>query len=545
MYSPVLSICFRTLRFAAVLAVLLGAVGRQVQGQTKHYLEGQKTGNYSLVNVLGPGTAGLSSPMQEHRYGLISPFKFYYGPSTILNGSTTHSTQLRAAQDIGIVGGTIGVGANAYIMFRNTNNTQLSSGITTYFTIEHRPTSEGISLALGGLLGLVELQNIQGRGHIGAGNYSLTNGGAPNEGTPSGTSAGTLTQFLIDQTGKWYIAVTPDGNYNAVRLDVRIPEDLRIVDVARSINVSIYNAFTESPGDACSVYGRYTSPGEATGITLNTGVLGLEIGQLITNPHFALNDNPEQFASYSSGIANVGIANTVSQTIYFDHVASSLDGVNVRLGLSNSLIGLGLLSLNGINFKAYLGAGDTPVWQGGLGDIAQLLNLDLLNLINIGPNHSEVELTFKPGVAFDRIKVELNKGLLDVGVIGDALRVYHIKLSPLAPEISDPAYQPADVTICENETAAFSVTASTPPGSVTSYEWQYSDGGPWIAAEGVNHLHEYTIPNTPLEYQNRRYRVAVTGGVSGCEQTIYSREAALTVIRTPGRPHLSIADVQN
>ena len=548
MYTRVTSLFLLLLRFSVVvIALVLGAVKEGFgQGVTRTYLEGQKTGNYLTPPILlnlGSGSANISSPMQRHTSGLLSAFRFFYGPNNILTESTTNFTRLRAAQDVGLLGA-LGTGANVYIAFRNTNNETINAGTTTYFKIGQRPTTEGISVAIGGLLGLIELQNIKGRGYLGATDYSLSGSGSTNEGLVSGTENGTTTRFLIDNNGEWYVAVTPDGNYNSARLEVKLPDDLRVADIARSVNVNVYNAFIESDGDACSLTGRYTSPGEATGITLNTGALGLELNQLISNPHYALNNDPEQYASYSSGVLNLGVANTVSQTIYFDHTASSHDGVNVRLGLSNDLIGLDLLALNGITFSAYKGSSEDEVWTGSLGDLANLLGLDLLHLVSIGGNHSELNLTFKPGVEFDRIKIELNQGLLGIGVLGDALRVYNVSLAPSSPEIAS-EYQPTSSTICETETAVFTVTATVPGGEITAYEWQYFDGTDWVPAEGVNDQQTYTYPNTPASFDGRRYRVKVTGGISGCEQTVYSNEATLTVFKLPGKPHLTITDVYN
>ena len=549
MYSRITSFLLLLLRFAVVFTALLlsGVKVGYGQGATRTYLEGQKTGDYMpppILIYLGPGSANISSPMQRHTSSLLNTFRFFYGPNSILTGSTTHFTRLTAAQDVGLLGA-LGAGANVYITFRNTNNTILSAGTTTYFKIGQRPTTEGISVAVGGLLGLVELQNISGRGYLGATNYSLSGNGSINEGSLSGTVNGTTTRFLIDDNGEWYIAITPDENYNSVRLEVKLPDDLRVADIARSVNVNVYNAFIESVGGACSIAGRYTSPGEATGITLNTGILGgIELNQLISNPHYALNNNPEQYASYSSGVLNLGVANTVSQTIYFDHTASGHDGVNVRLGLSNDLIGLDLLALNGITFSAYRGSSENAVWTGSLGDLANLLGLDLLHLISIGGNHSELNLIFKPGIEFDRIKIELNQGLLGIGVLGDALRVYNVTLAPSSPEITS-GYQPTNTTVCESETASFTVTATVPEGTITGYQWQYFDGTDWVAAEGTNNKPTYVYPNTPTSFNGRRYRVRVTGGISGCEQTIYSNEATLTVTELPGKPHLTITDVNN
>lgn len=560
MYPPILSICFRSLRFFAVAVMVLAGAKESVgQSPIRHYLMGQKTANTiqsgNLIG-LGVGTAGAALPMISYREGcLVNEFRYYYGNTDILNGSTISGSTLTAARTVGVAG-LLGSGADIYIQFRNTNNAVIEAGTTTYIKLKERPTNTGINLALGGLLGLFELNSISGRGYINAGNYIFHSGGwgvlcsnpyngNENVGSPAGTLNGTKTRLLIDVQGEWYAAVTPDEDYNSIRINVSYPNDLNLLSLTSELKTNVYNAFTELTGDQCSTHGRYTSPGEATGISLNTGVLGLQINELIANPHFALDESPDLYASYSSGVASVGVANTVSQTIYFDHSASGSDGVNVRLGLSNSLIGLDLIALNGITFTAYNGSNDTPVWQSGLGDLAQLLGLDLLNLINIGGSHKELNITFKPEASFDRIKLELNKGLLGIDVIGDALRVYHVKLAPAAPEILSPVDQPTDVNSCEHETATFSVTASVPTGSITQYEWQYFNGITWIIAEGVNNQREYSINNTPLVYNNRIYRVAITGGISGCEQTVYSNEALLTVRPQPGRPQLSITSPSN
>ena len=171
------------------------------------------------------------------------------------------------------------------------------------------------------------------------------------------------------------MSVLPDAAFNSVRLNVQIPSDLRVADIGRWVSVDVYNAFTESIGSMCSTSAGYTSPGEASGISLNTGVLGLNLSDLIANPHHAIQDNND-YASYSSGIS-LNVANTVSQTIYFDHAAQAIDGVRVKLALSNSFIGvdLDLTNLNSVNFVAYNGLSETPVWSQNLYSLAQLFGL--------------------------------------------------------------------------------------------------------------------------------------------------------------------------
>src|SRR5690606_30861347 len=260
---------------------------------------------------LGTGSADISEPMTRH---LLS---FYYGNSSILNGIHNDPTTVRAAQDLGLFGGILGAGGNAYIQFRNTNNNNLGAGQTTYFSHgPNKPTVAGVSIDLGALLGLSKETSIFGNGFAGAGNYSTTGSGSENPGKIAGSS---ISRMLIDQEGNFYTAVTPNAQHNSVRLNVNLPGGLRLADIERSLEVRVYNAFTESPGDNCSVFGRYTTPPEVDGIALNTGVLGLNTGELIANPHYALTNNDTQYASYSAGLLNVNVASTISQTVFFDH----------------------------------------------------------------------------------------------------------------------------------------------------------------------------------------------------------------------------------
>lgn len=510
-------------------AFFLGAVV-EVFGQapTKTYLKGEKTGDKIPVDIipLGTGSANISAPMQEHAN------HFYYGPAGILNDTPLQYTTLRAAQDLGLLG-ILGAGGNVYIQFRNTNNDILTAGTTTYFKLGGLPTISGISLDVTGLLGLTTESAVYGQGYIGAGNYNLGADSA-NEGSPSGTAT---TKILIDNSGDYHAAVTPNSNYNSVRLNVSLPNSLRVARVLRSIEVQVYNAYIETTGGICSILGRYTSPPEVGGIALNTGVLGLDLNDLIANPHFALTAD-EQYASYSSGLLNLGVASTISQTIYFDHKATSNDSFYAKFSLNTASISVELLELNGISFTAY--NGDSQVWSGNLNSIASLLGLNLLDILTIGEeNHTPIEITAKPGVQFDRIKVTFDQGILGLGVLGDAFRLYNVSLSPSAPSIVDPNGNPTDEIICSLESAQFSVNAVNNVGNLT-YQWQYFDGTSWKEAEGTNNTANYTITNVPPTYNGRLYRVEITGGNEGCTQKIYSSIAELKVIAPPGKPQLNL-----
>lgn len=510
-----------------LLAMLVGLGSFTAQGQTPNLLQGTKTGNFIPIGILGFGSdAGISPVVNYHSTYILGGF--YYAPSTALNSDLGPFTTLTAARSLSAVGIPV-AGADVYIQFRATSGT-IAANTPTYFRLGNKPVLSGLGLPLGGLLGLIELQNIKGAAYSGAGNYSI--------GIPSNANAGTLvgnsvTKLLIDKSANWFASVTPDATYNSVRLNVQFPTDLSVLDVGRTLKVNVYNAFTLT-GNSCSTLPQFTNAGEATGITLNVGAVasGLELSQLVENPQYAINGVSTQYSSFSSGLASVGVATTVSQSFFYDHASTANDGVHIKLGMSNSLIGLSLLQLNGIKFYAYLGTSETPVYTKGLGDLATLLSLDVLSLINIGSSHKEIELSFKPGFAFDRFKIEFDKGLLGVGVVGDALRIYDVSLQPSAPTIT---VQPtvAAATVCEGSAASFSVTATVPAGgTITNYQWQYFDGSDWTNT-GTNAT-TLTIATTTLAMNSRKYRVKVIGGSASCPQETISIPVPLTVNAKPG-----------
>ncbi len=532
--------------FISILcAIGLFALNGEVKGQTKTYLTGQKTGNYfggGAAISLGPGSATLSAPMSSHSttnfLGVGSTFRYFYGSTAILTGSTSTPVKIRAAQDLGLVG-LLGAGADTYLQIRNTSNTDITAGTTTYLRVD-KPTLSGISVAVGGLLGLIELQSIKGVGYTGANDYVLntanTSGGAAYNGNERvGTAVASTSKLLLDQSTNWYLAVTPSANYNAIRIEAALPADLRVADVARALEMNVYNAFTETDGGICNTSPQFTSPGEVLGgITLNGGVVGgLELSQLVANPQLAINGNAGDYSSFSSGLASVGVANSVAQSFYFDHKATANDGIRLQLGVEGSLIDLDLLKMATIKFNAYNGTSTTPVYQSNLSDLATLLQLNLLNLVTINgsPNHKKLDFIFKPSVQFDRLEIVFDQGVAAVGVLGDALRVYEVNLAPTPPTIT---LQPTNANannICEGGTASFDVTASVSAGgTITGYQWQYFDSGTssWVDAPSGNTA-TLSLSNVTNAMNNRWYRAKVSGGNASCPQDVYSKEAKLTV----------------
>ena len=416
-------------RLAAI--ALTAFCASQLQAQ-KTFFSAQKTGD-RYNTVVSNGSSGLSSPMQSHSV-IVGGFQFYYGDGTILNSDASTPTTVTASRDLAALGIVL-FGGDAYVHFRNTGLGNLNAGTTTYFTLKERPTNTGISLNAGGLLGISELSSIKGTAYAGAANYNLgsTIGTSnKNEGTVAGTS---ITRLLIDSTGKWYAAVTPNAAYNAVRLDVAFSSGLinNLANVSAQIKTNVYNAFTEANPTGCQVRPRYTNEGDATGITLNTGALGIQLNQVVSNPERAINPNVNDYSSFSTGVANVGVASTISQTFYFPGGASATDAVQFDLALLQSLVDVSLLG-NNISFDFYNGSSETAVATKQLS--GSLLGLNLANLVSVDAIFKKLNVSVLAGAAFDRVKVSLNSGLVNAQVIGGAFRIYDVKLGAPKPTLN-------------------------------------------------------------------------------------------------------------
>jgi hypothetical protein len=478
-----------------VLTVLLMIQGSDAKAQTKTYLTGQKTGNYISAGSLfslGPGNAEITEPMEHHTTGtLLKTHQFFYG-NNILNTDNNTPTVVRASRTLGIAG-LAGFGADAYIQFRvNGNSPNIPANKPTYFKLGSKPELTGIGVHLLGLLGLAELHNIQGVAYSGAGNYSLSGSGNENPGTIAGT---TSTKLLIDKEGNWFAAATPSADYNSIRLNVAFPTDINVLAVNRNLNVNVYNAFTLTAGDACSAKPYFTSPGEVTGIQLVTPSLGIPLNQLVTNPHQAINGVASEYSTFSTGVAGLGVASTISQTFYFDHTVASSDAVTFRLGLTKSLVDLNLLG-NGVTFRFF--NDDTEV--GAIQDLrSQLLHLNVLQLITVDAGFTQTNVTVKPTVSqpFNRVSISYKTGLVDVNVLGDALHIYDVSLTPEAPIFSAPLSD--SLTICSSSTA--NLKANAPSGSTLVW-YNGESGGTALTS---NPDGSYTTP--PL-FANKTFYVA-------------------------------------
>lgn len=516
MYLRATSYPLSLLRFLAVCAVLLLGVVKEGYGQDRQYLNGE----------VNPSNNG----------GIFGVGGELLNPNYAKNGSgiDIDYAQLTARKTLVLNGG-------ARLHIRNTDNTNFLKNSAVFFYIKTEPEVSGLSLNLGGLLG-AKAFSISGGVFQGASNPDPGGLGGLGAKTNFGNPQPSIDQILLDKNGEYYLSVTPttSSDFNAVRLTTEMSSSLLdVVTVAATTSVRVYNVFQTIEGGPCSTKPIFTDPGQQTGINIDLSGLQLfNLGDLIKQPDFAIDENPNTTYSEISP-ALVSAVGSLSQTFFFNHNTSVSDGVKFKLSLPTGLLDLGLLT--NISFQAYNNftavGSQIPLSEA-------LLGIDLLNIPVLGDNYIEpFDVLIKPNQIFNKIKVTFNTF---VGLsTNNSLRIYDVILAPSRPEIVNPSDHPENTTICETEIASFTITATVPGDGAITYQWQYFDGTSWVQASGVNNQTTYKYINTPLSFNGRRYRVAITGGISGCEQTIYSNEAILTVTELPGKPHLTITDVQN
>lgn len=476
----------------AGLSLCMILASAQTYAQTKTYATGNITGDRENVgNILGldsPGPSGISAPMLVHNNGVINPFRFFYGDG-ILNSATVAPATVTASRAVSV--SIIGIdlltlaGGDAYIQFRYPGTNPIAAKTTSYVKLGAKPTGAGLAIPVGGLLSLGANNPLVGEIYKDAGAYSLSGNGNQNAGTKL---AGTFeTKLLVDPAGVWHAAVTPSSTdaYNSVRLKVRIPSDLLGINVTNTTSATVFNAFAyATEGALCSNRPAFTDEGNIDGlVTLNLAALKLvTLNQIVNNPVGAIDTDPATYSSFSSGVANAGVASTVSQNIYFDHTAAATDGATIKLALSTGLLNLNVLG-GGVTFKAY--KGNTPV--GTDQTVAgSLIGLNLADILTIN-GYKTVNTTFNPGAEFDRVEVVLNGGLVSLGVISDAVRIFDVQLSAAVPTLSSslPLEANNSVTVYAGQTLP-TISATSADNDILWYEGASETALAPAAASPVN-----------------------------------------------------------
>ncbi|MGJ1388424.1 Ig-like domain-containing protein [Sphingobacterium spiritivorum] len=215
-------------------------------------------------------------------------------------------------------------------------------------------------------------------------------------------------RIVQDKLGRYYIAVTPSAQYDAIRITDHTNSALGLLAQPNSMNV--YGACVDNPLTDCQPV--FTTSYDARGLALTA--LGLA-GSGVANPDHAININTTDYSEVSLG--NVAVGTSVKQYFDFRKLALPSEVINLTLQYGSGALDANLIG--GIEIIAYNGV--TPVAT--LDVQSQLINgLNVLGILN---NGAKGTIPFAPGVAYDRISVGL-RGVLNVSAL-PALRVYAVE----------------------------------------------------------------------------------------------------------------------
>lgn len=318
------------------------------------------------------------------------------------------------------------------------------AGNTVYVRID-LPTSSGLSVDILSTVG--DLTHLFTDDLILVAAYS----GATTTDTGSRVSSAKVKKALVkDTAGNYYVAVTPDSAFNAVRVGLRFNTGILGVTLGASVSMKVYYGVRYTLSE-CDGRASYTDLGIASGVSVPL------LDSVVNNPVRAIDSSLSTFSRIGgSGLVTLGVASTLAQTIYFRSADSSADHIRLIMNTPGTVLDLSLA--NGIRIAAY--RQDTLVSEQSL---ATLLSLDALTLFG---SAAGITVLMNPGAPFDRVTISYHH-LVGVAVIGSGIRVYDVRSVPARPVLSQ------DTTLIYIYTTP-AVTASARPGN--EVRWFNSSG---------------------------------------------------------------------
>src|SRR5690606_7241030 len=215
-------------------------------------------------------------------------------------------------------------------------------------------------------------------------------------------------RIVQDNAGRYYIALTPGAEYDAIRISDHTNSALGLLAQPNSMNV--YGACVDNPLTDCQPV--FTTSYDATGLTLDAAGLS---GSGVKGASHAIDIHTTNYSEISLGTVAAGSA--VKQIFDCRKLAQPGEVVNLRLQYGEGALDANLIG--GLEIVAYNGV--TPV---ATLDVQSAL-INGLNVLDILNNGSIGIIPFAPEVEFDRVSVGL-RGVVGVSVL-PALRVYAVE----------------------------------------------------------------------------------------------------------------------
>lgn len=205
-------------------------------------------------------------------------------------------------------------------------------------------------------------------------------------------------RIVQDALGRYYIAITPEQEYNSVKITSHT--DAAVGLLAQPNSMNIYGMYSEISNNQC--LGAFATSFEYEGVNLGVDPVG---SAGVTNAEYALDENTQHYSEISNGTLGVGSA--TKQWIYFNTPSPAKDAIEIRFKTEGG--GVDLDVLGGLEIIAYLGnqAVDTFDFQNGI-----IHGVNVINLLN---NNQIVHLIFQPNHGYDRISIGI-RTILNVSV---------------------------------------------------------------------------------------------------------------------------------
>src|SRR5699024_325995 len=208
--------------------------------------------------------------------------------------------------------------------------------------------------------------------------------------------------------GRFYIGVTPDQAYDAVRITDHTNSALGLL--AQPNTMHVYGMCTETSMNECIP--AFATSYEYEGINLSVNDLS---GAGVTNPERVIDGNTQNYSEISIGTLSVD--HTTKRWIFFNTVSDQNRVASIKFSTEGGAVDLNLLG----NLEIVAYEGDTPVdtldWQDGI--------VNGVNVLDLLSNNKKVEVPFVIDGKFDRISVGL-KALVGASVL-PPVRLYSVK----------------------------------------------------------------------------------------------------------------------
>ncbi|WP_192349229.1 gliding motility-associated C-terminal domain-containing protein [Algoriphagus sp. Y33] len=309
-------------------------------------------------------------------------------------------------------GGALGTGIGAFSGHVNLgygDGVIVPAGTTSYMRID---AEDGLLNALlGGSIGgvLSDLLNTVVLGNhyfdvkaIDAGGNELFTASSSN----SFNGLNDQVKIVQDAQGRYYLAITPNADYNSIRVEDHTAGGL----FGQNNSINIYGLCYDTGAEACAT--GFTTSFDGSGLTVGLGSIG---NYGVTNPERVLDDNNnDDYSEISLGALSV--VGSIQQNVQFRQTIPADGSFKIKLGIGSGVLDVGVFGR--IDVVGYLDGEE--VYDETL-ENAVAGNINLFDLFNNGADN-EIRVSF--GVAVDEVAIRY-RSLAGVSV-NPSIRLFYI-----------------------------------------------------------------------------------------------------------------------